>query len=139
VNPKAVLRELEERVMGLRARLSGTFEEKLGAVQDILGPERFTATRLDNKAWRIRARVPSLAATLYVKVGKNQKEAIKGNVIGAVVTPITSPGASVPPAPVAATPPSPRAPARDAGARAAHGEMIGLRDARRLANAHAVK
>lgn len=77
LSPKIVLRELEARAKGIRARLSGTFEEKLGAVQDVLGTERFTATRLPDKAWRLRASVPSLAATLYMKVGNSQTVPVK--------------------------------------------------------------
>jgi hypothetical protein len=70
--PKLVLRELEERIRGLRARLqSCTFEENLGAVQDILGGERFEATKLE-KGWKLRARASSVAARILI-VGKSQR------------------------------------------------------------------
>jgi hypothetical protein len=59
--------------MGLRARLSGTLEEKMGAVQDILGGERFTATKLDGgQGWKLQARVPSLSASVFVSVCNSQ-------------------------------------------------------------------
>jgi hypothetical protein len=74
---KTVLKELEERVLGLRELLARGRLEALPAVQAILGGERFTATKIEG-GWHLEARVSSVY--LFDKAGRHQKARIKGSV-----------------------------------------------------------
>jgi hypothetical protein len=89
-DPDTVLRNLEARILDLRGTLSRGGIEALPAVAEIMGGERFTATRTPD-GWVLESRISR--AFLFDKAGNNQKLKIKG------IVP-TSSAPAAPPAPV---------------------------------------
>ena len=94
-DPKTVLEWLERRVMALRATLNLGGIEALPAVAEIMGKDKFVASRIDNNGrvteWKLTSRIST--AYLFARIDDQGKARIKG----APATPATAGTATAPP------------------------------------------
>lgn len=86
--PESILDEAERRVMALRETLARGGVAAIPAVEAILGPEKFTATRAEGGGWQLTATVAT--AHLYVGSSTGEKAKIKGQLPKAPPPPASS-------------------------------------------------